>query len=120
MKRIALAVFAVMCASQARATIYLATYQGDLLQIDDATYSVVKQIKLKTGIARELVLMPDKKRILVMTNQYSGFEIVDLQKGEVIDSWKLDSPTTRLRPTSMAIDPTGRYVYTMTATYTKK
>jgi WD40 repeat protein len=107
-------------AAQANATIYLATYAREVLAIDDATYNVVKKIPLKTGIAREMVLMPDKKHILVMTNQFSGMEMVDLEKGEVVDSWVMDTPTTRMRPTSMAIDPTGRYVYTMTALYTKK
>ena len=102
-----------------QAAIYLATYQGELITIDDSTYSIVRHTKLKTGIAREMVLMPDKKHLLVMTNEYSGLEIVDLEKGEVTDSWNMDSPTTRIRPTSMAIDPTGRYVYTMTAKYTK-
>ena len=106
-------------AAHSQAAIYLATYQGELITIDDATYSIVKHTKLKTGIAREMLLMPDKKHLLVMTNEYSGLEIVDLDKGEVTDSWNMDSPTTRIRPTSMAIDPTGRYVYTMTAKYTK-
>ena len=120
MKKTALAFLVTLFAAQCHATIYLATYQGELLGIDDSTYSVVKRIKLKTGIAREMLLMPDKKRMLMMTNQYSGMEIVDLEKGEVVDSWNMDSPTTRLRPTSMAVDPTGQFVYTMTAKYTKQ
>lgn len=120
MKTIASALLLILCAAHARATIYLATYQGELLAIDDSTYSIAKRVKLKTGIAREMLLMPDKKRMLLMTNQYSGLEIVDLEKGEVVDSWNMDSPTVRLRPTSMAVDPTGRYVYTMTAAYTKQ
>lgn len=107
-------------AIQAHATLYLGNYQGELIGIDDTTYNIVKRIKLKTGVPREMVLMPDKKHILVMTSQYAGVELVDLEKSEVVDSWKMDSPTTRLRPTSLAVDPTGRYVYTVTATYTKK
>jgi hypothetical protein len=107
-------------AIQLKATIYLGTYTGELLSIDDKTYGIVNKVKLKTGVPRELVLMPDKKHMLVMTNAYSGMEIVDLQKNEVTDFWKMDTPNTRIRPTSMAIDPTGRYVYTMTALYTKK
>ena len=120
MRKIVSASVLAFFAMHAQSAIYLATYQGELITIDDATYKIVNKTKLKTGIAREMVLMPDKKRVLVMTNEYSGLEIVDLEKGEVVDSWKIDTPTTRLRPTSMAIDPTGRYVYTMTATYTKK
>ena len=120
MKNITLGLLLTFFATQAQATLYLATYQGELLQIDEASYTVTKRIKLKSGIAREMVLMPDKKRILLMTNQYSGIEIVDLEKGEVVDSWMMDSPNTRLRPTSMAVDPTGQYVYTMTALYSKK
>ena len=120
MKTIASSIVFALFAVHSQAAIYLATYQGELLTIDDATYSIVKKTKLRTGIAREMILMPDKKHVLLMTNQYSGIEVVDLEKGEVVDSWQVDTPSTRLRPTSMAIDPTGRYVYTMTATYTKK
>lgn len=121
MKRTALAfLLALLIAVQANAAIYLATYQGELLTIDDATYNVVRKTKFKTGLARAMLLMPDKKRILVMTSRYSGFEIVDLGKGEVVDSWDLGTPNERFRPTSMALDPTGRYVYTIMAIYTKK
>ena len=119
MKLTTIALLLSLFAARSQATIYLGTYQGELLAIDDSTYSVTKHIKLKTGIPREMLLMPDKKRILLMTNQYSGLEIVDLEKGEVVESWNMDTPTTRLRPTSMAVDPTGRYVYTMSAKYTK-
>ncbi len=119
MKSIALAILVSLFAARCKATIYLATYQGELLAIEDSTYTVSKRIKLKSGLAREMLLMPDKKRILLMTNQYSGMEIVDLEKGEVVESWNMDTPNTRLRPTSMAVDPTGRYVYTMSARYTK-
>ncbi len=119
MKKIALAFLVTLFAGHCRATIYLATYQGELLAIDDSSYSIVKRIKLKTGIAREMLLMPDKKHMLMMTNEYSGLEIVDLEKGEVVESWTMDSPTSRIRPTSMAIDPTGQFLYTMTAKYTK-
>jgi tricorn protease-like protein len=120
MKKIVNLSLLAFLAVHSQAAIYLGTYQGELLAIDDQNYNVLSKIKLKTGIPREMVLMPDKKHILVMTNEYSGMEMVDLEKGEVVDYWKMDTPTTRLRPTSMAVDPTGRYVYTMTALYTKK
>jgi hypothetical protein len=120
MKTTALLLLSALLTVHARAAIYLATYQGELLTIDDATYNVVKKTKFKTGLAREMLLMPDKKRLLVMTSRYSGFEIIDLEKNEVIDSWDLGTPNTRFRPTSMALDPTGRYVYTIMALYTKK
>jgi DNA-binding beta-propeller fold protein YncE len=111
-----LSFFALHC----QAAIYLGTYQGEILEINDSTYAIAKHIKLNTGIPREMVLMPDKKRLLVMTSEFSGIEIVDLQKAEVIDSWQMNTPTTRLRPTSIAVDPTGRFVYTMAATHTKE
>jgi hypothetical protein len=112
--------FLTLFASHSYAAIYLATYQGELLTIDDATYNISNHTKLKTGIAREMLLMPDKKHMLVMTNRYSGMEIVDLEKNQIVDSWDMDTANTRIRPTSMAIDPSGRYVYTMTAKYTKQ
>ncbi len=120
MKKIAQFLLFALVAAQAQANIYLCTYAGELIAVDDSTYKIVKHIKLKTGIAREMLLMPDKKHMLIMTNQFSGMELIDLDKGEVVDSWDLATPTTRLRPTSMAADPTGRYIYTLTATYTKK
>ncbi len=120
MKITAYALLLVLMAWPLQAAIYLGDYQGEVLTINDSTYAITKRIKLKTGLPREMLLMPDKKHLLVMTSEYSGIEILDLEKGEVVDSWQMDTPATRLRPTSMAVDPSGRYVYTMTATYTKK
>jgi hypothetical protein len=120
MMKVASYVLFAIVALPLQATIYLGSYQGEILGIDESNYSITQHIKLKTGIPREMVLMPDKKHLLVMTSQFSGIEIVDLEKGEVTDSWNMDSPNTRLRPTSMAVDPSGRYVYTMSAIYTKK
>ncbi len=120
MRRTALVLLTALMTLQARAAIYLATYKGELLTIDDSTYNVVRKTKFKTGLARMMLLMPDKKRMLIMTSRYSGFEIIDLEKGEVVDAWDLGTNTARLRPTSMALDPTGRYVYTIMALYTKK
>ncbi len=120
MKTLAYTLLLASLALPSQAAIYMGDYQGEVIVIDDSTYAITKHIKLKTGIPREMLLMPDKKRLLVMTSEFSGIEIVDLEKGEVVDSWQMDTPTTRLRPTSMAVDPTGRYVYTMSATYTKK
>lgn len=114
------ALFIALAAIHAQAAIYLGTYQGEVLTIADKTYDIVSKIKLKTGQPREMVLMPDKKHLLVMTNEFSGLEMVDLDKGEVTDAWRLDTPTVRIRPTSLAVDPTGRYVYTMIERHEKK
>ena len=110
----------LLCASmEAKSLIYLGTYQQEILTIDGETYDIVKRIKLKTGQPKEMVLSADKKKLVVLTNQFSGIEVVDLVKGEVTDAWNLTTGNKRVSPTSIAIDPTGNLLYLINATYTK-
>jgi hypothetical protein len=103
----------------AKSFIYLGAYQEEILVLDDDTFAIVKKIKLKTGQPRQLLLTNDKKKLIVVTNRYSGIEVIDLVKNEVVDTWILATDDKRVRPTSVAVDPTGNLLYLISATYTK-
>lgn len=118
LKRVLL-VLSLATALNAKSFMYLGAYQEEILVLDDDTFTIVKKIKLKTGQPRQMLLTQDKKKMVVMTNRNSGLEVIDLVKNEVIDSWVLGSDTKRIRPTSIALDPTGHILYLVSATYTK-
>ncbi len=103
----------------AKSFIYLGAYQEEILILDDDNFNIVKRIKLKTGQPRQLLLTNDKKKLIVITNRYSGVEVIDLVKNEVVDTWLVATDNNRVRPTSVAVDPTGNLLYLISATYTK-
>jgi hypothetical protein len=114
-----LLVLLIATSLNAKSYMYLGAYQEEILVLDDDTFAIVKKIKLKTGQPRQLILTQDKKKMVVVTNRYTGIEVIDLVKNEVIDSWVLASDNKRIRPSSVALDPTGHLLYLIGASYTK-
>lgn len=96
----------------AKTFLYIGTWPHDVIVVDESTYKIVKHIQLKTDVPRNLVLTPDKSQLVVTTIKDTGIEIVDLAKGEVVDSFLLGGPNVRITLAGVAIDPTGTLLYT--------
>lgn len=97
---------------QAKTLLYLGTWPNQILVVDESTYQVVNRIELKTDVPRNLVLTQDKTKLIVSTLKDTGIEVVDLAKGQVIDSFTLGDGTTRVSMAGLAVDPTGNLLYT--------
>jgi hypothetical protein len=97
--------------AQAKATLYLGTWPNQVLAIDESTYQIVKKIALKTDVPRNLVLTADRSKLIATTIKDTGIEIIDLTKGEVVDSWTLGNSSTRVSMAGLAVDPTGNLIY---------
>lgn len=97
---------------QAKTLLYLGTWPNQILVIDESTYKIVNRIEMKTDVPRNLVLTQDKSKLIVQTIKDTGIEVVDLAKGEVIDSFTLGDKTTRVSMAGLAVDPTGNFLYT--------
>ncbi|HEX4807932.1 MAG TPA: hypothetical protein VH325_03330 [Bryobacteraceae bacterium] len=97
---------------QAKTLLYLGTWPNQILVVDESTYKIVNRIEMKTDVPRNLVLTQDKSKLIVQTIKDTGIEVVDLAKGEVIDSFTLGDKTTRVSMAGLAVDPTGNFLYT--------
>jgi len=132
MKKLALLLLAVGAASgQMTSTgqfMYIGTLNKQLLVIDENKEEVVAEIALG-GIPRSTVLSGDRKKLYVFTTQML-LETVDLDTRKVVSSFSLADPRSRprfqatapdrillggggnARYSGLAVDPTGRYLYT--------
>jgi DNA-binding beta-propeller fold protein YncE len=107
--------FFVCCAAAfaqpAKTTLFVGAWPGKVLVIDEATHTITKQLPLKTGVARNMLLSTDKKRIVITTLRESGIEIIDTATQQVVDTFQLNTSNTRVRFGGVALDPTGRLLY---------
>jgi hypothetical protein len=112
---------------------YIGTLDKKLLVLDENKEDIVAEIPLG-GIPRTTAVSPDHKMLYIFTTQML-LETVDLEARKVASSFTLQDPrsTARLQATApdrinigsnsrfsgLAVDPTGRYLYTTMRVVTK-
>lgn len=112
--RAALAACLALLPAQLQAgTMYLGGYPNVLILFDEVTGTVTKRVPLATGLPTGLRESSDRKKIYVSTITTGGIETYDVATGKVLDSFSLNTPTTRYRFYSGVADPAGRYFYTV-------
>lgn len=105
---------------------YIGTLDKKLLVIDEDKEEIVDQIALE-GIPRTTALSADRKTLYIFTTQML-VETVDLESRKVTSTFSIADPNTHLRLqgsapdrinvgsntrfSGLAVDPTGRYIYT--------
>lgn len=100
-------------------TMYVGTYSGNVLVIDEATEKVVGAIPLKTGIPRSLSLSEDRTKFLVLDSTLQKLEIVDIASRRSVDSFTLSEGNKHTRIRGVALDPLSRFAILLTRTATK-
>ncbi|WP_246027188.1 YncE family protein [Novosphingobium umbonatum] len=101
-------------------TIVMGSYPDKLLVVDETSGKVVDKIQLASGLPTALRLSNDKKRIYTTTITNSGIEVLDAATRKVLNSFSLNTPTTRYRFTGGVPDHTGRYYYTILMQFDKQ
>jgi len=112
---------------------YIGTLDKKLLVIDENKEDVVDTIALD-GIPRSTALSADRKKLHIFTTQML-LETVDLESRKIISSFNLADPNSRprmqatapdrvvlggnIRYSGLAVDPTGRYIYSTMKTAIK-
>src|SRR5579864_1956088 len=113
-------------AAQAGQLMYIGTLDKKLLIIDEDKEEIADQIALE-GIPRITALSADRKKLYIFTTQML-VETVDLEAKKVLSTFSIADPNTHLRLqgsapdrinvgsnsrfAGLAVDPTGRYIYT--------
>jgi hypothetical protein len=100
-------------------TLYVGTYSGNVLVIDEATEKVTGEIKLQTGIPRTLQLSHDRTRFHVLDSTFQQIEIVDIATRKTLKTFMLSDGNKRTRVRGFQADPTNRFVVALTRTATK-
>jgi len=98
---------------------YLGVWEHKIDVVDLDKGAVLDQINVNTDVVRRLILSPDHKKLIVATMAHNGFATVDLATRTVSDYFNLDHDNKQIRLSGDAIDPTGRYIYSIATTVTK-
>jgi len=110
-----LLLFISVCAGIASAgTLYLPAYPASVLVFDEGKGQIVDRIPLLTGTPMSIRLSPDKKLIYLTTIDHNGIEVIDVATRKVINHFALNTPTKQFRMWGGALDPSGKYFYTVT------
>ena len=101
-------------------TFFAGTYKGSVFVIDEATFEVTKEIPLSFGVPLFGNLMSeDRKRLYVQSANAEVFDVIDVERQEVIDTFTLQDGRKRVRIFGAVIHPSGSYALLVTKTTTK-
>ena len=105
---------ALGAAAASAGTLYLPAYPAAVLVFDESKGQIVDRIPLTTGTPISMRLAPDHKKIYVTTIDHNGIEVIDVATRKVINHFVLNTATRQYRLRSGAVDPDGKYYYTVT------
>ncbi len=106
-----LALFAAVASA---GTLYLPAYPAAVLVFDEAKGQIVDRIPLETGTPMSMRLASDHKKIYVTTVDHNGIEVIDVATRKVTNHFELNTPTKQFRFRGGAVDPEGKFFYTVT------
>ena len=100
-------------------TIYLGSYAGRMIAIDEATERVTAEIPLTTGIPWTTHRSQDDRRFYIENADQEHFEVVDIPTRKSIDSFTFSEGNKKVRALSFTVDPQHRVMTVMTRATTK-
>jgi DNA-binding beta-propeller fold protein YncE len=113
MKRL-LPLLTLFAAALSAGTLYLPAYPNAVLVFDESKGQIVDRIPLETGTPMSIRLASDHKKIYVTTVDHNGIEVIDVATRKVINHFVLNTSTTQYRFRGGAVDPQGKFFYTVT------
>lgn len=99
---------------------YLGVWPHTVLVMDAVQGKIVDKINLPTDIARTLVLSPDKSMLYASTVKDNCIVTIDLAGRKVTGSFPLNTGNTNYRLSGLAIDPTGKVLYSVATPIVKE
>jgi DNA-binding beta-propeller fold protein YncE len=106
--------------SAAPQLMYLGVWPHTVLVMDAMQGKIIDKINLPTDIARVLVLSPDKTMLYGSTVRDNAIVSINLATRKVTDSFLLNTADTNYRLSGLAIDPTGKELYSVATPIIKK
>jgi WD40 repeat protein len=109
-----------LAAGTAPQLMYLGVWPHTVLVMDSVQGKIVDKIDLPTDIVRTLVLSPDEKTLYASTLKDNSIVSIDVATHKVLDTFPLNTPGTNYRVNGLAVDPTGKIIYSIATPIIKK
>jgi hypothetical protein len=100
---------AAQVTSGGNGTFYVTTYARSVYVIPESTLSVAHRIGFDAGIPVGAILSFDRSRLYVEDAHFEQVRVYHLPTRQLVDSFSLSSPTTRVRIQGMGVDPRQRF-----------
>ena len=100
--------------------LYIGTYAGTVQIFDEATETMIGDIKLKTGIPRSLTLSQSRKRFYVLDSTLEKIEVVDIGSRATLSTFTLSEGSKKVRIRGLQVDPLDRFLILLTRQATKQ
>ncbi len=97
--------------TEAKTYFWLGMWPDFLIKFDPETDEVVQKVKLRGGLNWGVTLSHDQKQFFVITDLRRKLEVVDLEKGEVINEHDFSEPDHIIRIRSVREIPGGTHWY---------
>jgi hypothetical protein len=125
--RIAILLLALGAASAAadkisggNGTLIVGGRPNKIFLVDEASEKVTGEILCKTGTPVDLTLSQDRKRFYLLNISYEDVEVLDLEKKQSIDSFRLSEGNKKTRIFGFEPDPLNRFLVLFVKTATKQ
>ena len=99
---------------------YIGTYAGTIQVFDEATETMVGDIKLKTGIPRSLTLSQSRSKFYVLDSTGEKIEIIDISTRASVETFSLSEGNKKVRIRGLQVDPLERFLILLTRSATKQ
>ena len=101
-------------------TIYIGAYPNRIFVIDEATESVVDEIRMTLdGPPGDLTLSGDGTRFYMRDQTFEQIEVIDVATRRSVDTFTLSEGTTKVRIRSFRVAPDHSYIILLTDAATK-
>jgi len=111
---------ALSCFAAAQGTLFVGTWPHTIQVVYEAKQKVVDHIELQTGTSHSMQISDDRKTIYASTIEKNGIEVIDVATRKVTNAFTLDEGGKKMRFTSWAPDPTGKFIYMIVRPMEKK
>jgi DNA-binding beta-propeller fold protein YncE len=101
-----------------KGTIYVSTYKGSIVVLDEATEKTTRVIPVGIGIPTAMTLSDDWSRLYVRDATFEKVEIFDRLTGTSLGSFTLTEGRTKTRIWGMRPDPQDKYLILTIKKYT--
>ncbi|HYU79992.1 MAG TPA: hypothetical protein VEK56_13465 [Vicinamibacterales bacterium] len=98
---------------------YIGTYAGNVQIYDEATEQRIGEIKLQTGIPRQLLLSQSRQHFYVLDSTLEKIEAVDIASRSTLSTFTLSEGDKKTRIRGMQVDPLERFMILLSRTATK-